>query len=99
MSSTGPAGSSGDVDSTESLRQQLAIAMTQIEALQARLDQSSTHTLTQEDYANIAAMMSWNQDITDDRTHSPSYPLEIRRTPKQPDPPLFSDEKDPTFTS
>jgi Zinc knuckle len=88
-----------DTDNQD-LRQQLAVAMTQIEALQARLDQPSTRTLTPEDIASIAAIISQSQVVTDRGNGSRSSSVfEQRRSPKKPDPPLLSDGIDPTFTS
>jgi len=41
------------------------MAMAQIEALQARIEQPSPRTLTPEDIANIAAIISQSQVVTD----------------------------------
>jgi len=84
-------------DDDQDLRQQLAMAMAQIEALQARIEQPSPRTLTPEDIANIAAIISQSQVVTDRDSRSPSV-FEPKRSPKKLDPPMLSDGIDPTFT-
>jgi len=84
-------------DDDQDLHQQLAIAMAQIEALQARIEQPSPRTLTPEDIANIAAIINQSQVVTDRDSRSPSV-FEPKRSPKKPDPPMLLDGIDPTFT-
>src|SRR6266487_6727661 len=84
----------------QDLHQQLAMAIAQIQALEARLDQPSTYILTPEDIASIAAIISQSQVVTDYRNRSRSSSVfEQKRSPKKPDPPLLSDRIDLTFTS
>ena len=83
----------------QDLRQQLAMAMAQIQALEARLDQPSTYTLTPEDIASIATIISQSQVVTDHGNGSRSSSVfEQKRFPKKPDSSLLSDGIDPTFT-
>jgi hypothetical protein len=84
----------------EALRRQLVESRAQTATLQTVLDER-----TEIDYDRLAAAMQNLQPRTDatDRTTTRSLsavPSESSRwSPKQPDPPLLSDGKDPTFTS
>ena len=91
----------------ESLRRQLAESESRAATLQATIEETrDTPAFTDLDYERIAAAMhqqrsrDQSQD-RDRRDHSLTAALseKERRSPKQPDPPLLSDGKDPTYTS
>jgi hypothetical protein len=107
------ASSTGTEDATlqeeiESLRRQLAESESRAATLRATIEETrDTPVFTDLDYERIAAAMnqqrsrdqSQDQDW-DRRDHSLTALSEKeRRSPKQPDPPLLSDGKDPTYTS
>ena len=73
------------------------MAMAQIEALQARIEQPSPCTLTPGDIANIATIISQSQVVTDRDSRSPLV-FEPKRSLKKLDPPMLLDRIDPTFT-
>ena len=103
------ASSSGTEDATpqeeiESLRRQLAESESRAATLRATIEEvRDTPAFTDLDYERIAAAMqqlqSRDQSI-DRRGRSTTAPSESTRwSPKQLDPPLLSDGKDPTYTS
>jgi hypothetical protein len=106
------ASSTGTEDATlqeevESLRKQLAESKSRAATLQATIQEQTesrdTPAFTDLDYERIAAAMQQLQSrdqSTDYRARSTTAPLEsAHRSPKQPNPPLLSDGKDPTYTS
>jgi hypothetical protein len=104
------ASSAGTEDATlqeevETLRRQLAESESQAAMLQATVETTcNTPAFTDLDIERIASAMLQQQlrDQTQDRrerTSTNSRPESDRRSPKQPDPPLLSNGKDPTYTS
>jgi hypothetical protein len=100
------ASSTGTEDATlqeevETLRRQLVESESRAATLRATIEETrNTPAFTDLDYERIAAAMLQQQlrDRSQDRRVD-SRPESDRRSPKQPDPPLLSDGKDPTYTS
>jgi hypothetical protein len=88
-------------DEVETLRRQLADSQACAASLRATVEEARLALpLTDQDIERIAAAML-RQRSPDRRERSPtdSRPESDWRSPKQPDPPLLSDGKDPTYTS
>jgi hypothetical protein len=85
-------------DEVETLRRQLADSQARAASLRATVEEARpAPPLTDQDIERIAAAML-RQDRRE-RSPTDSRPESDRRSPKQPDPPLLSDGKDPTYTS
>ena len=88
------------------LRRQLAESQAQAAALQATIDAQDNYqaptAFTDADYERIAAVMRRQQsqaNLTDRSAYTFTLVETPCKSPKQLDPPLLSDGKDPTFTS
>jgi hypothetical protein len=93
-------------EQVESLRRQLAESESRTATLQATIEETrDTPAFTDLDYERIAAAMNQqrSRDQSQDRDRRDRSITALsekeRRSPKQPDPPLLSDGKDPTYTS
>jgi hypothetical protein len=88
-------------EEVETLRRQLAEAESHAASLQATIEETrDASALTDLDIERIAAAMLQQQSQDRrERSHPDSRPESDRQSLKQPDPPLLSDGKDPTYTS
>ena len=87
-------------DKVETLQRQLADSQACAASLQATVEEARpAPPLTDQDIERIAAAMLQQRSL-DQREHSPtdSCPESDWRSPKQLDPPLLSNSKDPTYT-
>jgi hypothetical protein len=94
-------------EENESLRKQLAESESRTATLRATIEETrDTPAFTDLDYERIAAAMhrQHSRNTSQDRDRrerslTAAFSELERRSPKQPDPPLLSDGKDPTHTS
>ena len=89
-------------EEVETLQKQLAESESRAATFRATIEQfREVPAFSDLDYERIAVAMQrlQSRDRSPDRSVTAALSESTRRSPKQPDPPLLSDGKDPTYTS
>src|ERR1700722_20873886 len=89
-------------EEVETLQRQLAESESRAATFRATIEQfREVPAFTDLDYERIAVAMQrlQSRDRSQDRSVTAALSESTRRSPKQPNPPLLSDGKDPTYTS